>query len=334
MALSDLFNPEKKITGPYDGLSSGADQVNFPDVYTLHHAMRDAMVLDMGPDTLILGVDGTGQPITVDLTADNPHIMISAGTGGGKSATLRALAAQCLVKGYQVIILDIKRHSHMWAENLPNVYIARSVREVGNALHDVGEGVHLRNQEAEQWLRARREAGDWDSTIADAPIGRRTVVIYEEMNSTHEELATMTREMFKNSTEFTGIQGFKDGLNLGRAAKVHFMCVGQYMNGSAMGKNAQEGTALRENFGTRLLISFSDRAWKMLAWDCGMPKAAPTQPGRGYLCRGGKARMVQLLYVTEREAHEWVKASMPRELTAAPHSVSDQYPNLPAHTPR
>jgi hypothetical protein len=319
MSLSDLFNnPEAKITGPYDGLASGADTARFPALYSLTDALTDARMADVPTDALILGVDGTGAPITMDLAADNPHLMVSAGTGGGKSTILRAMAVQALLRGWRVIILDSKRHSHMWAEKLPNVLMARNIGEIANALSLVGQDVNNRNHIAEQWIRAQHEMGNWDVDIADAPIGPRTIVLYEEMNTTHSEVVAMTKEKFRNSNDYTAIQGFKDVTNLGRAAKYHVMAVGQYMSGSSMGKNSTEGAAVRANFSTRVLINHDANAWNMLARECGFPHSSPSERGRGYLCRNGKARMTQFVYVSERDAHHMVKDALPRELVAAP----------------
>lgn len=311
MEFNELFRDEPKITGPYQGLASGSDMSQFPEIYSLTDAVSDMSLLK--ETELILGIDGAGIPLTVDLAGESPHVLISAGTGAGKSASLRALAAQALEKGYQVVILDVKRHSHMWAENLPNVYIARTLAEIGNALTMIGQETHSRNRMAEQWLRAQQQAGNWDALITDAPVGRRTVVLFEEMNSTFEDLKDMTRRKFRNVDTYTAMDGYRDTTNMGRAAQMHMICVGQYMDHRTMG-----GAGIRANFSTRILVKHDKNAWQMLAWDCGFPMAAPEEPGRGYYCRGGKARMIQLLFLTERDAHEYVIQHTPRALTAAP----------------
>lgn len=325
MRLTDIINSDNKISGPYSGMTAGG--TTFPDIYTLTDARHDMSILDL-PDsesTLVLGVDGHGEPITVDLNAESPHILMSAGTGGGKSATMRALAMQALAKGHIVIILDIKRHSHMWAERLPNVLYARDLREIGNALIAAGEECRLRNHEAECWLRAQNEIGNWDVSITDAPmIKQRFVILYEEMNSTHNDLEKATRRRFRNSDEYTALDGFRDVVNMGRAAKMHMLCVGQGMDAKTMG-----GTAIRNNFADRILVHHNKDVWSMLAYDCGLPLAAPEERGRGYICRNGKARKIQLLYVTEREAHEFVLNALPKALTAAP-TASHPRPGLPA----
>jgi hypothetical protein len=300
MEFSDLFGTGPKInSGPYSGLSSDADTTSFPEIFGMSEAL-DMITYD--DSKIILGVNGQGETITADFTGESPHIMCSASTGAGKSAMLRGIAAQCLSKGWQVVILDIKQHSHMWAENLPNVHIARTLPEIGNALAMAGQETHKRNSLALDWMRMEHAKGNYGVSIDDAPIGPRTVVIFEEMNSTFEELRDLTRRMFRNVQVYDALSGFKDVANMGRAAKIHLVCVGQYMEARVMG-----GAGIRANFSTRILIRHDKNAWNMLAWDCGYPKAAPEENGRAYLCRGGKARMIQLLYMTEREARVFVQ---------------------------
>lgn len=328
MTLSDMFStPDSTPTGPYSNLSSASSQ--FPPVYTLADATADiaagfAALGGHGDSRYILGVNGEGEPLYIDLSGDSPHVLVSAATGGGKSSILRSVAAQALAQGDQVVILDIKQHSQSWAEGLPNVFIANTLSEIGNALVQVGQEVHARNAFAKEWLSAQRAAGNWDVSVTDAPVGKRTVVLFEEMNATFTDLKELTRATFRNTNTYDAWNGLKDTVLMGRAAHVHIVAVGQYMGARAMG-----GGEILVNFGTRILISHDVNTWHKLAWDCGFPKAAPEEQGRGYVCSNGKAKMIQLLFMTEREAREYVKKHSPRALTAA-HSPSPTYPNLPA----
>src|SRR5262249_22324429 len=123
-------------------------------------------------------VDGTGKPISVDLDSDSPHVLVSASTGGGKSVLLRSVASQMMANGAIATFLDIKRHSHRWAKNLPNAGYASTLPEIGNALVELGKEVHRRNEIVEQW----------PGTVETAPVGPRIVVVFEEMNATMTQL--------------------------------------------------------------------------------------------------------------------------------------------------
>ncbi|MCA1839955.1 MAG: hypothetical protein LC723_06450, partial [Actinobacteria bacterium] len=91
--------------------------------------------------------------------------------------------------------------------------------------------------------------GDWDVSITDAPVGKRTIILFEEMNATFEQLQDMTRRVFRNVETYTATDGLKDVMFMGRAARMHVFAVGQYMEARATG-----GSAIRVNFSTRILI--------------------------------------------------------------------------------
>ena len=76
-------------------------------------AVRD--LIKAAPESApVIGVSPGRRGVGVDLDAESPHILISAGTGGGKSVMLRTIFAQLLHNGGVGSVLDIKRHSHKW----------------------------------------------------------------------------------------------------------------------------------------------------------------------------------------------------------------------------
>lgn len=275
--------------GPYSGIASPADSIHFPALFD-YDAARD--LISYSPENEpILGISGDGQPITVNLDSDSPHVLVSASTGAGKSAVLRALAAQMMRNGSVATFLDLKRHSHRWAKNLPNAGYAQTLPEIGNALVEIGQEVHRRNAIVE----------DWPGTVETAPVGPRIIVVFEELNATFDSLKQLSKRIPEGT--YNALDAFGDIMFMGRAARVHVLAVAQFAEARAMG-----GSAIRENFTTRILIKYSKQAWTMLAWDCGLPIAAPEEPGRGMVCYGGKARKTQLLYLTEEEAAQLARS--------------------------
>lgn len=275
--------------GPYSGMSTPRN--DFPKILT--YADAQASMWSLPESMLYLGVDGEGSPITADLASDSPHVLISAASGAGKSVTARSIATQALVKGYTVVILDAKRHSHRWAKSLPGVHYATTMPEIANALVSVAAEMHRRNEVVEQW------PGDVES----APVGSRILVLFEEMNATMDSLADLDKQLAKGDYGTTA--AFGDVMFLGRAAKVHMVAVSQYADAKTL------KTAWRENFGVRILIQHSWEAWNMLvprAGRAGGAPAAPTQKGRGYVVLNGKARETQLMYMDEE-----LSASLVRE---------------------
>lgn len=72
--------------------------------------------------------------VSVDLDADSPHVLISAGTGGGKSTILRTICCQFIHNGALAFVLDFKRISHTGARGVPGVSYCRDIAEIHDAL--------------------------------------------------------------------------------------------------------------------------------------------------------------------------------------------------------
>jgi S-DNA-T family DNA segregation ATPase FtsK/SpoIIIE len=90
---------------PVDGLKYVAVST-IPATYRLPTCIEwDNCYICSGP-VLNMGVAIDG-PVTVNLESV-PHILIGGSTGSGKTILLKCLVAQCIAKGYQVIISDLK----------------------------------------------------------------------------------------------------------------------------------------------------------------------------------------------------------------------------------
>lgn len=283
-------------TNPYSGVST--PQKGFPSILPLSEATD--WIAEAGPSGVFLGVDAVGEPMTVDLDSESPHILISAPTGRGKSAVARSIAVQRLAQGDLVVFLDVKRHSHRWARKLePNVHYAKSAQDIGGALVNLGREVHRRNMIVDEW----------DGPLEDAPVGPRIIVVFEEMNATMSTLKSLDKRLHEG--DYTAIQGFMDAMFMGRAVKVHVIGFAQMASFRATG-----GAEVVENFGTRILIGHSPQAWRWLASDCGKPISAPEEDGRGIVCHGGKARECQLLWLPEEDAEHYVVHALPAQRQA------------------
>lgn len=321
--FDEFFGSDDPIQGPYSGLTSTADSAHFPTLYTFDDALSD---MAMSPATApILGVSGTGEPLTVDLESESPHVLIAGGSGGGKSGIARAIAAQMLGNGDHAIFLDAKQHSHTWAKGLPNVKYAETFPQIGNAWHWLGLEVHRRNAIVNQFMWAHRD--DPSVTVEDAPVGPRIVVVAEELNATMHRLAQMTASYdspgSRRPKRSPALDAMGDVMFMGRAAKIHVVAIAQYASATAMG-----GGEIRENFNTRIMVNFTANQWRMLARDVDWPRGCPEQKGRGYTVRSGKARETQYLYLSEQEARAYVLArlSPPVSRPSSPSPVSSDLP--------
>ncbi|MEV8396006.1 MULTISPECIES: helicase HerA domain-containing protein [unclassified Streptomyces] len=73
----------------------------------------------------LTGLGAGKTKVSVDLDAESPHVLISAGTGGGKSTILRCITCQFIHNGAHAYVPDFKRISHTWARGVPGRRRAR-----------------------------------------------------------------------------------------------------------------------------------------------------------------------------------------------------------------
>lgn len=288
---------------PYSGM--GGTSVDIPD----HVGLSD--VPEASSSLVYLGVDAN-EPVSVDLDSESPHVLVNAPTGKGKSAVARSIAVQRLALGDLVVILDRKMHSHRWAYGLePVTHYADNEADIGRSMINLGRELHRRNQVVKSF----------EGASSDAPVGPRIVILFEETNATLGRLATLDKSMVGGG--YGAMDAFSDLMFMGRAVKMHvvgFAQLASYRSGLS--------ADLIENFGTRVLIGYSSKAWKWLADDCGKYRVAPQADGRAMVCRAGRARETQLLWVDEEDARESVLTAIPaqrraRELSGTRHRTPE-----------
>lgn len=284
---------------PYSGM--GGASVDIPD----HVELSD--VPEASSSLVHLGVNADG-PESVDLDSESPHILVNAPTGQGKSAVARSIAVQRLTLGDLVVILDRKMHSHRWAYGLePVTHYADDEPSIGAALVNLGRELHRRNQV----VKAH------EGQVGNAPVGPRVIVLFEETNATLSRLAALDKGMVGGG--YGALDAFRDLMFMGRAVQMHVIAFAQLASYRS-GLTAD----LIENFGTKVLIGYSSKAWKWLADDCGKYRVAPSGVGRSMVCRAGRARETQLVWVEEESARESVLDALPaqkraRELAGTRH---------------
>jgi hypothetical protein len=248
------------------------------------------------PSAPLIGLTHGNRPVAVDLDRESPHVLLSAGTGGGKSSTIRAIAAQLMHHGATTWVLDAKRHSHAWLRDVPGVRYFRDVGEIHAALVDLGaEG------------RRRNTAFD-DVGIDDpAPKFGRLVVICEELNATTNMLKQWWRNNRAPGDQPTSpaIVALGELLFMGRAVRIHVLAVAQLATAKDLG-----GPEQRENYAVRILARYTANAWKMLVPECNFAPST-RHPGRAQVCIGGVATETQVLLMTPHEARAWALGGSP-----------------------
>ncbi|MGY3340995.1 hypothetical protein ACVW0K_007188 [Streptomyces filamentosus] len=264
------------------------------------HGVRDllASVPESAP---LIGLGAGKKKVSVDLDHESPHVLISAGTGGGKSTILRTIACQFLHNGAQAHILDFKRISHTWARGIPGVHYCRDIADIHDALIALGAEGHRR-------IRLAEELGD--DVLASDPglVGPRNVILLEEINATMAQLRRYWEKIRTSDDPKTSpaIDALAEILFMGRQVRLHVLLVAQSATARALG-----GPEMRENFSTRILVRYTMNAWKMLVPEV-TPAPKPTRhPGRVQVVLGGTARETQVLNLSEAEARAWAMAGVP-----------------------
>lgn len=235
----------------------------------------------------IIGVGQANEYVTADLENDSPHILVSAGSGGGKSVLAKAIICQGINRGAGTVVLDFKRTSHKWIMGIPGVLYARDIDEIHDALVALGEEAHRRNKASDN---------------PDDVLGPRLYLVCEEMNATIFKLNEywLENKPRGGSKISPAIAALRDILFMGRSVLINVIAIAQMMTARAIG-----GPEARENFGTRCLTRYSLNAWKMLAPEVWPAPKKSGVLGRWQIVSQGQAQATQVVYFTDDQAREW-----------------------------
>lgn len=282
-------------------------------------------------DSPLFGLMSGRVPSHLDYTNDSPHVLGSAGSGGGKSSMLRVIAMQRMRKGAGAIFLDFKKWSHLrWVRGLPSTVALyfHEIEAIHNALVEImAELIRRKDIDHEDELDLMRRldvyveemntllgmlTDYWRAKVATAKAQARAAV--QAAKATEDEVALV--EAMEQLAEANGlplvspaVQALRYGVNLGREFKIHFHFIGQSMDANSSG-----GRNTRESFRTRLLARWDRKTWRMLA--DGVPfVVCPSGPvGLWAHVHGAEVDIVRVPWVTDNEAREFVLAGgVPRE---------------------
>ncbi|WP_053640276.1 MULTISPECIES: hypothetical protein [unclassified Streptomyces] len=186
----------------------------------------------------LIGFGAGGTKVSVDLDADSPHVLISDGTGGGRSTILRAICCQFIHNGAHAYVLDFKRISHTWARGVPGVTYCRDIAEIHDALIRLAREGRDRIRLAEQLA---------DDVLAREPwrVGPRPVILLEEVNATMAQLKRYWARIRESGDpkESPAVDALAEILFMGRQVRLHVLLVAQSATARAIG-----GPEIRENF--------------------------------------------------------------------------------------
>lgn len=251
----------------------------------------EARFAQLAEDEFYLGQGPGNTAVTISLSADSPHIGLSAGTGAGKSVLAQLVAVQILRRGGQVVILD-RKGSHRWALGVPGIDYCTRPEQMHRALLRVAATADERN------TLALHEPEGWDP-------GPRVLVICEELNATIAQLANWWADHRAKSEpkRSPAITALGEIAFMGRSAKTHLLAIAQMLTARALG-----GPEARENFGIRALARYTTNNWKMLVPEAAMPRSSRTL-GRWQIVVAGVATETQVCYLTAAQARAFARVA-------------------------
>ncbi|MEV1040464.1 pRL2-11 [Streptomyces sp. NPDC050204] len=264
----------------------------------------------------LIGLTRGQKVVSVDLDAESPHVLVSAGTGGGKSVILRTIASQLIRNGAHAYILDFKRVSHLWARGVPNVNYCRDISDIHDALISLGA-------EGQRRIHAAEKLGE---DADPASVGPRIVILLEEINATMKQL-TRYWEKIKEKGDpkiSPAVDALAEILFMGRAVRMHVLLVAQSATARALG-----GPEMRENFATRILARYTQNAWRMLVPEVQPAPKSTRHIGRAQVVLGGSAHETQVMFMSDREARDWAMAGAKSPAGAQENTPASQAPSLP-----
>lgn len=259
--------------------------------------------------TITIGLGRASIPVNVSLAMDSPNIGLSMGAGAGKSQFCRLVAAQVLHRGGVVVVLDVKRISHAWARDLPNVRYARDIAEIHEMLLDISHEVNRRTKIADHH-------SDYEGNLSETIKWPRWLIIVEESNEMMARLRRYwqeTRDPRKDPVQSPAISAYEECLFMGRQLLMNMLAVAQMMTARASGSGAA-----RENMGIRVLGRFSRNAWRMLVPEFEQPERS-MHPGRVQVVTND-VRECQVAYMTAAEARDYATNG---DVTPFPKIVRD-----------
>ena len=266
-----------------------------PDVVGWEQVRRHFAAAPVGQP--VIGLAAGGRPVDIDFDNNSPHVMISGGSGTGKSVLTKAALCQRMHHGTGTIMLDYKRVSHRWLHNLPGCIYAWRLPAIHEVL--VAAGAEL-DRRLETVLPAD------NSVDAEMRVFPTIDVVVEEINSTTMLLNDYWREQ-GGQGQSPAVSALKRLVNMGREYHMHVWIMAQRASASVFGAN---GGDIRESFQTRLMAKWTLPTWKMLA---GGAEYRRPLGGRGIWARvqDDEVQVVRAPFLSDRQARDWATSGTP-----------------------
>lgn len=293
--LGGSWEPDWRLRGKHAALMLKPRPVPPTSVKFRDFVERMALAKD---SELALGLAAGDKTVLINLDSDSPHVLLSMGSGAGKSVLIRLMGAQASAKGWVFILLDFKQ-DHYWVQDLvdagvPGIAYFRKIEEIHEVLLILNE------------IRAYRSDLDFEAR-GKMPM-QRVLIGFEEMNATVSMLRTYwtTIKQKGDPGKSPALTAFGILSNAARSANMHLIGVGQYMTAQVFG-----GPEARESFGARIMARYTAAAWRTLVPEYGAPPPRSATRGRVQVCTSGDSPTeTQVAFLTHEEAIRYAKQGL------------------------
>ncbi|MFJ7250895.1 hypothetical protein ACIQWA_40545 [Kitasatospora sp. NPDC098652] len=259
-----------------------------PDAVDINDPRVLAALAKLSPEEFLLGLDDHHDALIRKLSGETPHLALSVGTGGGKSAKLQWLAVQMVMKRGTIIGVDPKMVSLKPLRGIPGVHLysdPQNAVDMRRVIEWLAEVTVARFYEKEQGLRASFD-----------PI----YLILEESN----ELVVLLKQAWENvrvkkgedrdsSADPIWREAVGKILRLGRDANVHIIAVFQDFKDNEFG-----GASLTPLFRLKALGNYEENQWKRIFGSVPMPPSK-NKAGRMAIVAEGKAVRYQVPFTLD-----------------------------------
>jgi hypothetical protein len=259
-------------------------------------------------DTPLVGLGNGNAVVTLDMANDSPHVLISGGSGTGKSVMLKCVLSQRMHRGTGLIVLDYKRWSHRWAHDLPGCLYFWRIEEIHEACLSVAAELHRR-------IEADESEHDSFTTVD---------FLVEEANALIPQLRNYWKSIKgpEDPTVSPAIEAIQQVVFMGREMRMHVFLAGQRASANVFGAG---GGDARESFQTRMLAKWTRQTWKMLAGSTPYVRFPGGPRGIWARVQDDEVEIVRVPFFTDKEARTYAMSG-----AECPDTVLSGRPDRPA----
>ena len=252
----------------------------------------------------VVGFAQGHMPVALDYEEESPHLLVSGGSGTGKSSLVRVVLSKRMSKGNGLIVLDFKRMSHPWAQGLSRdraLYFYK-IPEIHDALVMLDQELTYRMHGPAELLGTHRPVDVLVEELNSLTAMLRDYWRERRAEIKRENAAAIKDDPYADVTEppmlSPAVRTIALLVNLGRQVSMFVHVAGQRVSANALGAN---GGDIRENFQSRMIAKWTRKTWAMLT---DVPYVACPSGPRGIwaLVQGDRVSIVRVPYLSDEEA--------------------------------